>query len=129
MEKQLCLILIVIITFSSSTFAMFNIDSTGGSCSSVGTFSVTICKLTTNVNDMVAITSDGITLDCDGNTITTYGYAIDLSSRDGVTIQNCIIRNADYGIYLYLSSNINLLSNDIQNSVSNAIQIESSNNV
>ena len=58
--------------------------------------------------------------DCQGHTIEGDGSGYDggiyLNSRQNNTIKNCIIRNLNYGIYLYYSSNNNTLTNNTANS-------------
>lgn len=61
----------------------------------------------------------GITLDCDNHEISGIEAVngIDVNSYDGNTIQNCIIRGFDRGIFLSMSSDNNILSgNTIYNS-------------
>ncbi len=73
------------------------LNSTGGDCSSFGTWnaSTLTCTMTTNLSQTVQIDSNGITLDCVGNNITgpnTYpSIGILVSGRNNTNIKNCKI--------------------------------------
>lgn len=86
----------------------------------------TITEDTTLTSDLIncsgwvhglTIGADNITLDCDNHSITAFeGLAgIYLLQREGVTIKNCDIQEFDAGIYLYGSSNNNLIDNNLEN--------------
>jgi len=62
--------------------------------------------------DGLIIGADNIVLDCAGHTISGYGgNGIFLSSRNNVTIENCVMTGFQEGIRLESSSNSNIINN------------------
>ena len=93
-------------------------DSTGGDCTSIGTWSSAskTCQLTTNLTHGIIIGSNDITLDGGGRTITgtytalnpsaaTFTEGILVDGKTGVTLSNVEIYNVLTGIYLSSSEN------------------------
>lgn len=70
-----------------------------------------------DITGSVEITTDNITLDCDGHSITGSGggYGIYLKDKSGVTIKNCSANNFHHDIYLYNSSNNVFFNNIVTN--------------
>ncbi len=96
-------------------------DATGGDCQDatdpIGIWDDTnnICTLTTDVTETIEIPDDGITLDCDGHTITGTGTGsgVFLNNVDNVTVMNCTITNFSDGILLEGSNNNTIWNNTI----------------
>jgi parallel beta-helix repeat protein len=76
------------------------------------------CTLIQDVTTSVEIATSNITLDCNENnhySITGNGtdYGVLITGKENVTIKNCKISNFSTGIYLYNSTNIHLIKNDV----------------
>ncbi|MCK4443805.1 MAG: hypothetical protein KAW09_04630, partial [Thermoplasmata archaeon] len=94
----------VFIQEESSTIYIYN-DSTGGQCSSIGTwdYPTATCRLTTDVLEMIVLGGSGITLDGNGHSV-TYGvgsYGIYSRYKSGLTVKNIVVSGFSYGIILY----------------------------
>ncbi|MHB8859142.1 MAG: NosD domain-containing protein [Thermoleophilia bacterium] len=99
-------------------------SGTGGDCSSIGVwdqYSKT-CTLTSDLtftgSNGIIISSDGVTLDGGGHSITdTGGYTTGgaMSIRTGVTIRNLTIRNFGTGILVQASKNTTITGNTLEN--------------
>lgn len=93
-------------------------DTTGGDCSSIGTWDqiTKTCALTQDVNETIQIDNDGITLDGNNHTLTgvNTGSGIFLPERNYVHIKNLIVRGFSDGIGISLSHNITLSGNTIE---------------
>jgi parallel beta-helix repeat protein len=106
-------------------------------CSSVGTWNATTktCKLTQNIDNSssgengIAIISDGITLLCNGHSITGYpsdnSIGIAATGVSGVTIKDCTVEGFVSGIYL-LDSNSTTVKNNTASGNLFGIYLESS---
>jgi|GEM_PF-2449420 len=105
-------------------------DATGGDCTLIGTWDDTnnICTLTTNVTETIEIQDDGITLDCDGHTITGTGTGsgVFLNAVDNVTVKNCTISNFSDGILLEDSDNNTIQDNTITDVGDDGIDLNNS---
>lgn len=81
-----------------------------------GTLNVTSsAKLTENHNGNIIIEADGITLNCNGHTVSSVlgtEVGIDLTERTGVTVKNCRVQKFIVGINVFLSSN-NIVKNNV----------------
>jgi parallel beta-helix repeat protein len=68
-----------------------------------------VYTFTDNINDSIVVEKDNIVIDGAGYTVegTGGGKGIDLTGRSKVTIKNMTIKNFQYGIYLWYSSNYN----------------------
>ncbi len=93
------------------------INSTGGDCTTIGTWdsgSLT-CTLTSDVTETIQIDNDSITLDGNGHTSngTGTGNGVYLPSRTGVTVKNMNIVNYSNGIFLDPSLYNNITGNNI----------------
>ena len=75
------------------------------------------------------VLADGVTLDCQGNSIIGdgTGNGISLSGRTGVIIKNCTITNFNYGIFLQSSSD-NILTDNIVSLNAGGIFLDSKSN-
>ncbi|PIS39617.1 MAG: hypothetical protein COT33_01040 [Candidatus Nealsonbacteria bacterium CG08_land_8_20_14_0_20_38_20] len=86
-------------------------------CSKYGIWDATssTCTLTQDLTESVEITQNNITLDCHGRRITGLGagYGIYLNSKSESSIEDCIITNFSYGIYLRNSSTNRIKGNKI----------------
>jgi len=82
--------------------------SCGGTTQNVTTNITLVSDLTTS-GTCFTITSDNITFDCDGHSLTGDGlgadYGIYALNRNGVVIQDCILTNFSSGLLLYGSNN------------------------
>jgi parallel beta-helix repeat protein len=104
-----------------AVFLMFSARGVEAACGQIGTNTV----LTDNFAGCIEITENNITLDCAGHSIIGSGTdkGITLDAKTGVTIQNCNIKDFDYGLYLSgigvigesnnKFTNLNIISNDI----------------
>ena len=103
-------------------------DSTGGDCTSIGTWNnaAKICKLSTNLTEGIIINSDKITLDGNGKSITgtytslnpsdsTFTEGVKIDGATGVTVKNLVINNVNSGIYLSSSENNLIIDNTLSN--------------
>ena len=108
-----------VITNSIHNTKYINNDSTGGDCTSIGTWDLTTktCVLTTDLNETVVINADGITLDGNNHEIIgasiAYSKGVQLSGRTGVTIKNLKVKQFYYGIYSVGSSGNTFISNKL----------------
>jgi len=81
-------------------------DATGGDCTSVGIWNpaTKTCTLTQDVFEEIVIWDNGVTLDCDGHTVTSQtpgtGAGVRLPSVMGVTVKNCRVTAFYWGFYL-----------------------------
>ena len=75
------------------------INPKGGDCSSIGTWNATTitCTLNQDVNEMISIEDDGITLDGNKKTITSATNGI-YTDQSNVTIKNITVATVDRGI-------------------------------
>jgi parallel beta-helix repeat protein len=99
-------------------------DATGGECTTVGKWNATTktCKLTQDIDDLIsdedgiAIVSNGITLLCNGHSITGDGSGQGVTSYgvSGVTIKDCTVEGFYFGIYL-LGGGYNTVNNNTAN--------------
>jgi len=105
-------------------------DATGGDCTLIGNWDggTKTCTLTTNLTETIQIASNDITLDGNGRTLTGSGtgYGVYLDGRTGVTIKNLTVKMFSVGIYLYDSSNNNVLINNNASSNTRGISLEMS---
>lgn len=97
-------------------------NATGGDCASMGIWDVTTktCTLTTDVNQIIQIDNNGITLDgnnkwVDGSTAGVFTAGVYALYKTGLTIKNINVKNFYYGIYL-LYSPMNIVK---QNNITN----------
>ena len=125
----------------ASAFALLLVASqnagTGAASSSVscGDTITTDTTLTSDLTDCVGngliISSDNITLDCQGHTIDSDGsgsYGIVVGGRSWDTIKNCVVTDFLYGISLSESSNITLTDNTANSNGFGFFVINSSSN-
>ena len=100
---------------ANAVITVIDLDLFGGDCTAVGVFSIVTatCTLTVDLTDSVVMAADGMTLDCDGHSITGVGgdVGIELSGRTGVVITNCTVTNFDDGISLTNSDGNTLINN------------------
>ena len=86
-------------------------------CSSYGTWDAitSTCTLSQDLTKTIEITTNGITLDCLGYSITGTGngYGIYLNSKNGVTIKNCNIAHFAHGISLQSSYGNTFINNTV----------------
>ena len=106
------LVVLVSVISINDAFAFKTIsdDSTGGDCSTMGTWdsATKTCTLTSDLSDGIVITSNGITLDGNGTTISgTYMLTYDpnsaikgilLDHTTGLTIKNTLVKNFNFRI-------------------------------
>jgi parallel beta-helix repeat protein len=109
------------------------------------------CTLTSDVYDQTQVRGNGITLDCNGHTISYPGsYAVYMfSTYTGVTIKNCVLSDSYYGIgipyahdnyfidnyvtgntrglYIYQAYNNYFEGNNITGNINDGIQMQYSN--
>ena len=82
----------------------------------------------------IIIAADGVTLDCDGHTVTGPGVAvspsigIDLTGRTGVTVKNCHVTNFPSGFFLMDSSDNTLKKNTATQNDTGFFLMDSSDN-
>ena len=92
----------------------------------------TLNKTVNSVGTCFDITADNVTLDCRGFNITgdasASSYGINIDSRNGMTIKNCIITNFYAGIRVYGSSSNNLINNTVSSNSWSGIVLWSSYN-
>ena len=97
----------------------------------------TSTKLTSDVTARILIGADGITLNCDGHTISGITTApatplmntgITLIKRSGVTIENCNVTNFYIGFQLISSNNTSLFGNTANRNGLDGFLLQSSNN-
>ncbi|MEM7820993.1 MAG: NosD domain-containing protein, partial [Candidatus Aenigmatarchaeota archaeon] len=111
-----------------------NNNATGGDCEliPIGTWNADTltCTLNTSITQSIQIDSNGITLDCDGYSITgsNTGNGIYLNAKNDVKIRNCNVTSFTYGIFLYSSSNNTLTNNTAYNNNYHGILLSSSSN-
>lgn len=77
-----------------------------------------------NSGDCMTISTDNVTLDCQGFTITgdnSTGIGIFVDSTNYVTVQNCIIKDFENGIALDYTNTTTVRNNTIQNSIEDGI--------
>ncbi len=95
-------------------------NSTGGDCTSIGTwdFSTKTCTLTTDVSQAIEIANDNVTLDGNGHSVTGSGSGtgVNLPLRTGVTVRNLTVSNFSHGIYLWGSSDSTISGNTVNSS-------------
>ncbi|MBI5871168.1 MAG: IPT/TIG domain-containing protein, partial [Actinobacteria bacterium] len=104
-------------------------NSTGGSCTAIGTWNpaTLTCTLTTDINvnsgkNGLEFNSSGITVDGNGHKITSaggFGTGISMALKSNNTVKNVTIKSFRYGVYLTASSNISIFNNNFD---SNYIQ-------
>jgi len=87
-----------------------------------------------NASTCISIQADNVTFDCQGHTIDGIGasdsYGIYVGGHNYVTIENCVLSDWFYGIYLSSSSKNNIISNNTVNSNREGIYLYlSSNNI
>ena len=111
-------ITVVLLLMTGGAGALMLINETGRDCISFGTWDAgtMTCTMTTDLNDIIQIESNGVILDGNGHTITIPNYigaGVALSGRRGVTIKNLNIENGvwGYGVFLSNSSNNYLMGN------------------
>jgi parallel beta-helix repeat protein len=91
----------------------------GGDCNTYGTWDSLTWTCTLNQNlyptEYVNITSNDVTLDCDGYSISTIGagFGFYLLSKTNVTVKNCNVSDNFCGILLEDSNNITLANNSV----------------
>ncbi|MBT7252765.1 MAG: hypothetical protein HN875_03405, partial [Candidatus Nitrosopelagicus sp.] len=103
-------------------------DSTGGDCSSIGTWNsaTKTCTLSNNLNGPIIIGSNDVTLDGNGKSITgtytslnpsasTFTEGVKIDGATGVTVKNLVINNVNSGIYLSSSENNSIYDNTLSN--------------
>ena len=97
-------------------------DSTGGDCSSIGTWDTgtKTCTLSGDLSEGIVIGSNGITLDGNGFSLMGPGgdfenYGILMNVRTGVVIKNVIVDNFYVGIQLNDSFGNTISDNVVQN--------------
>jgi len=103
------------------TLAEITIDGSGWSDPAVGTFVDNVATLTTDVNEMIVIAADGITLDGAGHVIEyvdpssgVVGVRIDtVYAPTGIIVKNLQIRNFSNGIFVDNSDNITIEDNTL----------------
>ncbi len=136
------LVVLVSVISINDAFAFKTIsdDSTGGDCSTMGTWdsATKTCTLTSDLSDGIVITSNGITLDGNGTTISgTYMLTYDpnsaikgilLDHTTGVTIKNTLVKNFNFGIYLETSDGNTIQSNTLTDNKSGIFLHDSDNN-
>ncbi|MFZ3166810.1 MAG: NosD domain-containing protein [Candidatus Methanoperedens sp.] len=113
-------ITVVLLLMTGGAGALMLINETGRDCISFGTWDAgtMTCTMTTDLNDIIQIESNGVILDGNGHTITIPNYrgaGVALSGRRGVTIKNLNIENGvwGYGVFLSNSSNNYLMGNHV----------------
>ena len=126
---------LMIIPFSfDSVFAEKTIldDSTGGDCTTFGTWDpvTKTCTLTNNVSDGIVIGSNNIILDGAGFSVLGPGgasenYGILMNVRTGVTIKNVKVDNFYIGIQLRDSFSNTISDNIVQNIRFEGIRLDS----
>ena len=87
-------------------------DASGGDCTSVGSWDdpSNTCTLTTDVNATIQLSSDNLTLDCNGKTINPGGgNGVFSIFTSGNTIKNCNIEGAFFGVLLVFGTGGNTL--------------------
>ncbi|MBW2987203.1 right-handed parallel beta-helix repeat-containing protein, partial [Candidatus Woesearchaeota archaeon] len=90
--------------------------NTIAACGTISSNTVLIANLTT-ISSCFIINANGITLDCNGNSITGNGpgSGIVINSQTGITIKNCTISNFVHGINLTNTNSNKFLQNTIYN--------------
>ncbi len=88
------------------------------------------CTLNQDLTESMEITTNNITLDCNGYSITggRTNYGIYLNNKTGVTIKNCTVSNFSYGIYLYNTDYSELLDNITNSHTADGIRLHNSSN-
>ena len=99
----------ITVTEAPNTFTITD-DSTGGDCTSIGTWNngAKICTLSTDLTKGIIIDSDQITLDGNGKSITgtytslnpsasTFTEGVKIDGATGVTVKNLVINNVNSG--------------------------------
>lgn len=104
-------------------------SASGGDCASIGVWDAAVkrCTLTTDIvatgSNGIDITSDGITLDGNGHTLTgspgNY-YGVTITMRTGISVKNLIITGFKTGMYLTFASNNTIFNNNFLNNATQA---------
>ena len=104
-------------------------DTTGGDCTSIGTWvsGTKTCTLTSDVYEMIVIDSDGVTLDGSGHSVTrgVGSYGIYADGRMGITVTNVAVSGFRHGIYLVWSSSNTISGNTVSNNTWYGIYLHS----
>ena len=107
--------------------------STGGSCSSIGTWdnSTKTCTLTQDVFETIQINGDGITLDGAGHTVqgSSVGFGVYVPQQSNVAVKNLVIKGFFWGINATQASQSNFSNNILENNVRGGILFSSSQNI
>ncbi len=107
--------------------------STGGSCSSIGTWNnaTKTCTLTQDVFETIQINGDGITLDGAGHTVqgSSVGFGVYIPQKSAVVVKNLTIKGFFWGINATQTSQSNFYSNILKNNVRGGILFSSSQNI
>jgi len=77
--------------------------------------------------DGLTIFADGVTLDCNGHTISgdSTGHGISVSGKNNVAIKNCVVQGFEEGIHIYSSSGDTLTYNMVNYNSSYGVRLDS----
>ena len=114
-------------------FKTISNDSTGGDCSTIGTWNsaTKTCTLSNNLAEGIVIGSNGITLDGNGYTINgdNTGTGILIDTKTIITITNINIENFFTGISLDNAVDVKITKNKITGNVYNGMEASNSNKI
>lgn len=114
-------------------FKTISSDSTGGDCSSIGTWNsaTKTCTLSNNLTEGIVIGSNGITLDGNGYTINGNGNGngILIDTKTVISIINIKIEDFNDGINLDNVVDVKISGNKILNNAGAGILVSNSNQI
>ena len=101
-----------------STFVIRDTDANGYQCYLHGNWDpvTKTCTLNEDIVDQAQVQASGVTLDCNGHSISYSGnYPVYMfSSYTDVTIKNCVLENSYYGINIPYVNGASIIDNEIR---------------
>lgn len=127
MKFNLVLVIALFLMMCASVFGLITVDSTGSGLESIGVFNNGTLILSSDISDGLRVTSSNIVIDCNGHSISSKSYAVEIFRANNVTVRNCVVTSGNYGVYAFLSNDNTIYDNDFSGLSSHAIVFEESN--